>query len=471
MSKYDAQRIEKIQTVIKHGLDLRELHNFFNSPDREFQLEMIELAYSTAGLIREVFLARCFASLPYEKCLAVHVRALKLACSSVKPGSSKAYFLTGYAQRLGGSKNFEGLKRADAIDLAAILIQTKTIYYGDNFFRWMSIEHLPALRLLFGRDIEKFCLERNDCDSDIFYHVRDSLNKHSQGKFAKSFCALIEKYASKAVKYCFPIEDPKYLSRIRQVIRKIIADSDNNHENLEHLGTLVAHYGEQQDIEACLKLSRSDQIIGLVCAYKINKSIKVTAEIQASMEKRAVECLCYGIIKKENPPRTLDGIFAYCLQFNLVEEIESVRFLCKLREEVFFRSDFELLVKKKKEIHKNQISYFMDSPKFPEIRYRLREVWNQLTQEAKDCVSSRYSYFNILNRPVMDPEFKEAVLSIGRRDEIMPAFEAIQAFAGICLTKVELTAHWFYVDDFELEIETGGYLGCIETASQALASV
>jgi hypothetical protein len=36
----------------------------------------------------------------------------------------------------------------------------------------------------------------------------------------------------------------------------------------------------------------------------------------------------------------------------------------------------------------------------------------------------------------------------------------------ISVAKVQLAAHWFYADDFDMQIETAGYLGFFDLSDQ-----
>jgi hypothetical protein len=470
--EFTPQTIEKLKSKVKAIERLSDDNkSMIQSGDRAFQFGLVDLAFSSgksygSSSVVNIMLYT-WSWFPSNQCHPVHIRALKLA----RNYNSRARIYD-HAQSLGCRRFSKEIKRSDAGDLLRIFIEMGALHSCPRFMNWISLEHLSELQL-FDQFIKDDCIIRSHTP-EVFRIARDALTKKSRAEIAPIFCDYLERGFMEVCKYSFEFNVPDCLSRVRKVIKKEIANYCY-HRDLEFLGILIAFYGEQEDLEACLKLGRPDYITGLIM-NPINPNIKLTSDVQNKIKEKRMDCLIFSCRRHmfdKSFDKSLDIIQAHCLRTKDARNylLERHKIESDLGADLFFCSDFEYLVQRTTEISKSQIFRFLNCPRFPEIKHRLREIWEQLSQEAKDLVSETHSYFNIFNHPVTDSRFKEAALSLARKQDIMPALKAINAFDALCETKVALTAHWFYVDEFELEIGTAGYLGLVEVAVHAMSSV
>jgi hypothetical protein len=64
------------------------------------------------------------------------------------------------------------------------------------------------------------------------------------------------------------------------------------------------------------------------------------------------------------------------------------------------------------------------------------------------------------------------MLKSWKREDILPGYKTLlETLKDISLSKNQRTAHLFFVDDFQEEIETAGYLGIVELALYAIKKV
>jgi hypothetical protein len=85
------------------------------------------------------------------------------------------------------------------------------------------------------------------------------------------------------------------------------------------------------------------------------------------------------------------------------------------------------------------------------------EIWDSLDDDARTHLlhtipELHFRFSNPENLKCM----KDA-LSYWKRGQIISAFHKYLTVEKMSVAKLQLTAHWFYVDEFEAEIETAGF--------------
>jgi hypothetical protein len=113
---------------------------------------------------------------------------------------------------------------------------------------------------------------------------------------------------------------------------------------------------------------------------------------------------------------------------------------------VFVRSLLELMIEKDQAFDKDCVALFFSACIFRDVKLRLSQA--RFTDEARTILCKKHLYFNVLCRAADDPKFVKSVLAIRRH--------------------VQLTAHWFFVDFFNVEIETFGHLQMFNIAKFVL---
>jgi hypothetical protein len=264
----------------------KHLIYFVDSTDTKYQFAMVDQVFSRMDY--ELFVPRMFSSLPNDKCLPLHVRTLTLLAPHVKCLNSKQYqYLAGFTAQLVEYPSFDALERSHAKDLLNLLFQTKNVLTGCKFIQWMATEHMGELRF-YDKALKSACLWK-PYDVRVFRIVRYALCRHSQAAFEDFYMTYLGRGVIEITEFALPIQNPDILARMRRFIRKIF-DILHPLDPLEPLGCLVACYGEQQDIERCLKLNRPDFTIGLAL-NNLSPAIEKTPEVETAIAERAKEYL------------------------------------------------------------------------------------------------------------------------------------------------------------------------------------
>jgi hypothetical protein len=447
--RYIERKKEKTLTVEEFG-------EIFKIADQAFQFEMIDLAVSARDPIRSrLLLQELYNWLPTEISLPAHVKIIKEALT-VNPNDRISDWLAGLTSR----EYFGNFSVEDARDFLSLVVKYKRL--NISFLNWICSEYPLELRS-YEKEIKAWCLD-NAKISGVIQIVRSTLTKKSQRDFLELFLQNLE--AGNKLLYTLECEDPEFLFRIRLLIDNNLSQASSSIQ-CEDLGALVASYGEQKDLEACLKKNSHCSFVTGILVNPVNPKISITPKISQELLVKSKECLSHYLSKGLRRPQIFDLHRAHLFRHNMIDE-EIIKNRNYWSDDWVICSEFELLLARNQTINEQQILPFLNSGRFHELKERLVDVWeNKLTEEAKELACTIRPYFNCLYRSVEDPRFREAVLNIGTKCLAKPAFLSFETLGKLCLTKAELSAHWFFVKDFEAEIETGGYLGIFDVARNA----
>jgi hypothetical protein len=469
----EIQEITKVQqdaarVMLNHALEknkenpilMEHFEIMFRNADKSFQFEMIDIAIDIEdpGKSREL-LRQLFNFLPSSSCLPAHVKIIK-SPSAMYSDSDLDILL----YRLSRDVDYRDLSVEEASYLLSLLIEYNRL---DVFFLdWLDSE--CPLEVRKGEaEITAWCLRRKEGHL-VVKVVREMLSKQSQQEFLPIFLDQLQAGRLLHGLYSFGTDDAEFLVAVKEVIQKHLSRPFDC-KSIEGLGGLVACYGDQSDLENGLKLKQPEFVTGLLI-NEMNKILQeITPNISELILEKSKECvMAYSSSNHPSGMRRyewLDFHRTYLFR-NKIFDQAIIKSAENCNQESVICSEFELLIAKNNTINKKQISRYVKSRRFSELKIRFIQVWDKFAEEAKELICEIRPSFNSLHRPFSDPRFREAVLAIGNGNCALPAFQTVKAYSNLCVTKVELTAHWFYVKQFEREIETGGYLGMFEVAYQ-----
>jgi hypothetical protein len=233
------------------------------------------------------------------------------------------------------------------------------------------------------------------------------------------------------------------------------------------LGRLVAYYGDQTEFEFALNLNNHDLVSGLLMSETSwSPRIVMTESLKTLLIAKSLVCARYYASNGRDSLELFDLHRSFLLQNNC-QEILAIPVQYEMFKNKLIKSEFEILIHNKKPITKSQIALFLACGRFHKIRDRAQAVWSLFSEDAQEYLCEFFPLFNLLHRTIHDPKFREAALDIVRKKDGSVALQALQKYGALSEIQVSLSAHWFFVDDFEKEIETEGYLGMFEIAVNA----
>jgi hypothetical protein len=474
----EIQENNKIREVAAHIIFLEYLHVGRSTVDISFYLEEIflkaeetfQLEIIAAGIASEN--RKQAESLLYDflhwltviNCLPAHVKIMIWMLQG-EPDKRKKQWLSGLAEQ----EYFGNISLKDAKDFLLLLFRHDCVQL--NYLLWMFGEYPFELKR-YEAEIKKWCL-RQSSEPRVFLIVREVVSKESQDEFIPIMLNYLQRAELRYLRFPIKTENREFLELVRQRINEFYEDPSRC-KDPEGLGALVAYYGDKTDLETGLKifsnLDRPQFVTGLIL-NPLNDKLKLTPSLTQKILEHSRKCVFVYASNQYSGReryRRIDFHRSYLYRNNIIdEEIMEERKLCE--ETWYASSKFEHLVATNMTINKEQLVFFLKSGKFYELKKRVKDVWDRITEDAKESICQVSPYFNVLYRPLPDPRFRAAALNIIDPDLALPAFEATQAYSGIlCTAKVELCAHWFFIGQFEKQIETGGYLGLFEVASHAI---
>jgi hypothetical protein len=170
--------------------------------------------------------------------------------------------------------------------------------------------------------------------------------------------------------------------------------------------------------------------------------------------------------------QTVDNcpFLAYLIRFVPIKEAQAETEDVENAGPVMMMPAYLELMIKKNSFNKNKLMLMMAYATFDDLIFRMIEVWNTLDEEIKQLFCYHRPILNIYAKSYTDPEFVNAVLKLFRRSEdVVHAFREYGKAGDISTATVQLTAHWFFVDDFEEEIRTHGHHWMFRTALTTLS--
>jgi hypothetical protein len=488
-------RLAEIAATVTDSSDIQILISgivfFFAISDFEYRLRMLEQVLNCckdqgeAGRLVHKLFCKLKGKRLFAKVSMTHIARLVKLIDGVRdkkisPVSVTCHGIANYCRYKSGSGEETGL-------LVPLFLAKANFYRKINFLRWMAANHFLQLRE-YDDIIASDCLDiLNDPEradnadelaedtaedteedsetaedienieyTDIFGVVRECLKIKAQLEFQDYFFDLLQHKLSLAGNLLF-LEDKRFLAKMRLWIkeqkRKIMTKKDR-----EWFGSILALYGERlrTDFEVCLKSNMSNIMWGyLTSLYEMNHPItprmvsRVIVKVSDWLKKKAMysNVSAFGFYEDFNK----DVLRALMIRFGFT--CHPLFKLVSLTSQTNLpRSKLELLILGNQLIDEEIVSEYISPDIFISVKHRLAKA--NLTEEAQLAISKKHPCFNSLRCDADDPKFVSSVWTLGRRDTAIAAYRKYLDLTEISTAKVQLTAHWFFVDDFDFEIET-----------------
>jgi hypothetical protein len=251
--------------------------------------------------------------------------------------------------------------------------------------------------------------------------------------------------------------NPEFLARIRYVIRSQLSN-ESECPLFDKIGLLVARYGEQCDLDNGIASEKSEKfIIGFLKGFRHTKlliSDSIKLKIVSILKSYLTTC------KKRyhmDEQAEFDLMRSFIIRFTNGDfDIESVSHimslgcfhLTKLEMRIFDIPCTDLKI------------YYLG---WKTCKHRVIEAWPNLSDTVRKSVRNLFwSEADVLSEDPKNTNYIYSMLRAWRREAFLPGYNTYLTMKDSCTSKSQLTAHLFFVDDFDQEIETAGYLGIVE---------
>jgi hypothetical protein len=270
----------------------------------------------------------------------------------------------------------------------------------------------------------------------------------------------------------FYTRDLSFLVHVRGILRDKLS-YESTEEYPEHhmlVGILTARYGDEEILLAGLDSINYEPFLkGFLSEANYQNTIQITPAIHEKIMNIATKCLTeyhesFGHYSPCQCP-----LLAYVIRHSIhLSGIRDFSEIEKLAENDFLPVSLEVMIKRN-DFDKEKIFQMMQYSEFDALKRRILQVWDILNQETKDILCEHRPVYNIYAKECRDTEFIEEVTKLFRRSEdVISAFDVYAEGTDISVAFLQLTAHWFFVDDFEEEIRTHGYHWMLQAALNTL---
>jgi hypothetical protein len=453
-----------------HDTLLDEIRHIFQRSEESYRLELLQEVFKNEIFIDASIASKVIEWNPSFDCGLLPEHILLLRLLRKKLGDS--FWMNMYSSVFINPEphSFSYLNSSDRKFLIEFLLEAGDPEYSAEYFIWMAENYLLELRP-FEDKIKQLYLKFPHCD-DLFQIVRKALTTKSQKEFDKIYCERIESGKLSVAEFAAPNDDPAFLLRVRIGMRMNF-HGKLSASNSRYFGILVAFYGEPFDLDRGLPLPYSQIFL---CSFLQNlkyykfeitqvQSNRICLKFQQIMDIFPLPSPSY------HTPEKLDSLMAYVLRHHQDEEflpVMSRMLIAKSPKTLFIESSLQLIILENRAITQDDIVDIVKDDNFDLVRYRFKEIWDLLTEEAKEFLADTRKEFSLLYYHPSQPEFFMFACSLYKREHALVAFERYQNMAAICVGKVMMLGHWFFVDEFDMEIGTSGCLGFFELAADAM---
>jgi hypothetical protein len=438
---------------------LLALGNIYQKSEEKYRLKLIQVLLNNSNLQQKSTVEMLLGWIPNIDygILPEHVKLLSKTHRQI--GSAFWMKIFGDYFKYPNNSNFIHLRSTNRKFLLEFLIEVGDVKKSVGFFRWMSETHPLELRN-FDIQIKELYLKNSNW-ADLFNNVRQVLSLKSQKAFDSLFCEKLEKGILDVAGYAIDNDDPVFLARMRKVIRRNLSDGD---PKLRQLGILVAFYGEPKDLDVALSLPGNPAFLASFFKTFHHYKFEITGQQNISIIQNT-QFYISPVVR----PKDLSPQLGYILRQNpdkteLVDMIEG----SVLKNSAFFylEAELELLIlRKNSDVDENDISRIVKHVYFGDVKHRFVEIWDtRLTDSAKKLLADSHQEFSLLYYSLNHPKFLRCAGMIFKREQAVLVIDRYQKTLEMCVGKVILLAQWFFVDNFEKEIATFGYLGFFEVA-------
>jgi hypothetical protein len=323
--------------------------------------------------------------------------------------------------------------------------------------------------------IYQFCL-RWKTDLKVFDIVRLFLPENVKQDFQAAFLEMLTKedYLYEIwTEHPFYVEDPSFILEVRQILRTklTLASTEDCPTHHIEVGTLAARYGDLDLLKAGIESFYSDLFLRGFINEASHRRIQITPEVHEKLLEIFLDSMNDSYDRYGDYSVCDSAFIAYIIRHSTdLPQIKDA----SVKDERFLNEwmavHLELMIKKN-EIDKEKLIKMIKLPKFDALKPRVLEIWGSLNGEIKELICEYWQMYNIYYRSYRDPAFVKKVVKLFKRsDDVSYAFREYAKAQDISMAIVQLTAHWYFVDDFEEEIRTHGYHWMFQTALLCLDS-
>jgi hypothetical protein len=454
---------------------IRTLNTVFARAELSERLDVIDLAFSHARYIPPEQIIDIFLFSIYRRCEPEHVKVIKELEARLGPQIVSYAPVMKWLKEL--KRDFVELSKTDRRDFLTFLLSYKPIDISYKYIYWLHENHHLEL-MLFKQPIKNFCLKDTLCFELRSRIVNSVLTKQAQIEFAPIYCSELEQMNFRSIKY-LNYADFEFDTEIETRFQKVISNCLLNMKNLSELfdfGILVARHGTPSDLLAAMEYRQES--FSFVCGFLSEGRRQAKFDITPDLHSLILECLAKWFMQNGQSIRKFyTGIgFSYLLR-NADKQEEQIRTILnneKAQKYLCPISKFEILLLQKQVISKKDIQMLLFEHEITALRNyladRIMENWDLLDDEARNLFLFRYPKSIVRFGNPKDPGFVDYVLSLWRREEVLPGFQRYLSIDEMIVSRLRLTAHWFFVEDFEDEIKTAGFFALFTLCMDGLSS-
>jgi hypothetical protein len=393
---------------------------------------------------------------------------MKLAASSQYDASNRPEWAKELADWFRSNIEISSLTRQQRRQILLFAIQLGLQSWFKEYVLEMKENHFLELRAC-EDEIKKHCLRYQENlyvynDEDLFTIVTQILTTKSQPEFHEAFLKLLFNFSYVQHK------GKDFARKAREHFRhNFAAEKAKWRADYFELGILTARYGEQQDLVAGLSDSHKYNCQNFLCGFLSTRNHQ-KIEITEAMHQRIYEILSKSLSDSLDP-RDLDFLLAYIIRHNSLESTQKEIEIVEKNGPRIYQSALLEVVIKKREFTPDNFKLLIESQKssysrhnFKDFKYRIVEIWDCLDREIRQLFCDLHPIFNIYALSPRDPKFVTEVMELFQGEDVINACQRSIQDNFCCVSRAQLTAHWFFVDEEEIDIEVCGYLGMVEIA-------
>jgi hypothetical protein len=362
-------------------------------------------------------------------------------------------------QHLSMSSHWNLRSRQERRQFLLFLINYDSLFEFSQYVSIMAGDFYLDLRS-FEDQVKSFCL-RFSSELKVFDIVELVLTRNSKREFHQIYLSLLSKvnYLNEEwIFYPFYTEDPSFLLQVRKILRTKLTLEPIEDYSEHHLvvGVLIARYGDLEDLKKGIESKYCNSFLSGYLSMQCHPRMKIPATIHAKILNIANETLRRNFSMFGCYSRLDDPFLAYVIRYS--EDISNEISKVQLQDPHECVAPYLEILIKSNSFDSNKLIEIMKSPKFDDLKYRILGVWQSLDETTKKLICEHRPIFNIYAKTFRDPEFVQVVMKLFRRSsDICYALKEFAKTQDVSVSVVQLTAHWFFVDDFEEEIRTQGH--------------
>jgi hypothetical protein len=400
-----------------------------------------------------------------------NVVILKEAYSKFGPGFRDNSEFLEFQQLVNWATRFDKLSQpADRKDFLLLLIELGKRDVCDRYILWMTNNHRLEIRTC-HTEIKKYCLRYLYCWNTLVI-VNRVLPQNSRIDFSPLFMSQFEKTIehknfSLDNFYC---TDAGFITKVQTRMRQEIGNIKEC-KNLCFLGSLVAVYGELSDL--CAGLAYPREAKEFLAGFSLSngpRRFALSSDMKAIIFSQLLKYI-------QDSSRPLAGSSSEVLHVWVKERLCNYALgLCSndcqrkiivkyaVKSESFI-SHLHWNLLNRHRIDRKLLSEY-DDAEIQGCESFFIEIWKSIEDDGQEYLKECIPALSCLSRDLTHQDLIHYASSQWDRDKVLPVFrEIVKTTEELFIPIIQLLAHIFFVDDFEVEIATNGYLGMFKLAS------